>query len=309
MKHRIFTVFLALVLLLCALPAAAEETTAPTEVTREPGWCGENITWVYQDGVLTVQGEGKMDDFPETAPWAVYHASIVRVVISDGITYIGANSFRDFDALQLVEFGGDLQEIGPEAFYSCDSLTFVKLPESFKVFGESCFASCRNLHEFHCAGKFPSFRQNCLWDTYAIIYFPAQRPWSVELIQQLEENFHGRIEFLASDGTDPYVPTEPTEEPTEPPTEPPTTVPPTTLPVTTAPPDTIPVTTQAPTQEVTESRPPQTEGTATEPQAEQEEKTPGGTGWIGLVIIGLVLALAAAGWWVFGGRKKGKFSR
>ena len=42
-------------------------------------------------------------------------------------------------------------------------------------------------------------------------------PWSVSLIQQLEEAFHNRIEFRSSDGTDPYVPTQPTEA-TVPPT-------------------------------------------------------------------------------------------
>lgn len=318
MKHRIFAIFLALMVLQSVIPAraaevaettgpAATETTAPTEVTREPGYCGEAITWSYQEGTLTIQGQGEMDDFPEGAPWAGYQASIVRVVVGDGITYIGANAFRDYDALQLVNFGKDLYEIGPEAFYSCDSLTFVKLPESFKVFGESCFASCRNLHEFHCAGKFPSFRSNCLWDTYAIIYFPAEQPWNVELIQQLEEAFHGRIEFIASDGTDPYVPTEPTEETTEPPT----TVPPTTVP-----PTTVPPTTQAPAETVTEpaeteTRAPQTEAApeTIEPAPVQPEQPRGGTGWIGLVIIGVALALTVAGWAAFGGRKKGKYSR
>ena len=37
-------------------------------------------------------------------------------------------------------------------------------------------------------------------------------------VQQLEEAFHGRIEFLASDGTDPYVPAAETEPVTEAPT-------------------------------------------------------------------------------------------
>ena len=306
MKHRLFMLILALALLLSALPVSAAETTEPTEVTREPGYCGESITWYYQDGTLTLLGQGEMDDFPEGAPWDPYRASIVRVEMDDGITYIGANAFRDYDALQLVKFGKDLYEIGPEAFYSCDGLTFVKLPESFKVFGESCFASCRNLHEIRCAGKFPSFRQNCLWDTYAIIYFPAERPWGLELIRQLEEAFHGRIEFMASDGTDPYVPTEPTEEPTEPSTEAPTTVPPTT----------VPPATQVPTETATETaatetRTPQTEAApeTTEPAPTQPEKPRGGAGWIGLLAVALVPVLAVAVLAVLGSRKKGKYSR
>ena len=308
MKHRLFALVLAAVLLLCALPAAATETTEPTAPVREPGYCGENITWYYENGGLVIQGEGEMDDFPDGAPWANYRNSIVRVSISDGITYIGKGAFRDYDVLQVVTFGKDLYEIGAEAFYSCDSLTTLELPESFKVFGESCLSSCRNLHEIRCAGKFPSFRQNCFWDTYAILYFPAERPWSVELIQQLEEAFHGRIEFLASDGSDPYVPTEPT---TEPPTEAPTTVPPATVPPATIPPTTQP--TVEPTTEpaVTETTEAQTESmpAPTEAEPEEQETVNGKTGWIGLVIIVLVLGLVLMGRITFCCRKKGKFSR
>lgn len=308
MKHRVFAIILAVALIFGTIPAMATETTEPTAPVRDPGYCAEKITWYFDDGALVIQGEGEMDDFPEGAPWANYRNSIVRVSISDGITYIGKGAFRDYDVLQQVTFGKDLYEIGPEAFYSCDSLTSVTLPESFKVFGESCFASCRNLHEIHCAGKFPSFRQNCFWDTYAILYFPAERPWSVELIQQLEEAFHGRIEFLASDGTDPYVPTEPT---TEPPTEAPTTVPPTTVPPTTIPPTTQPpaeTTAEPPVTETTEA---QTESTPapTEAEPEEPEKVHGKTGWIGLVIIVLVLGLVLMGRITFCCRKKGKFSR
>lgn len=315
MKRRLFMLILALALLLCTLPVSATETTEPsssaepTEVTREPGYCGEDITWDFHKGTLTITGTGKMDDFPDGAPWQELKAGIVRVYISDGITYIGANAFRDYDVLLLVEFGSDVYEIGPDAFRSCDGLTSITLPGNFRVFGENCFMSCRNLKEFHCEGKFPSFRQNCLWDTYAVIYFPAERPWSVELIRDLEEAFHGRIEFLASDGTDPYVPTEPTEEPTEPPTEEPTTVPPTeeaTQPTTVPPTETV--TQPVPDETEIPTREPEQETEGTEETQEPEEK-PGGTGWIGGLIIVLVLGLVLAGSMVFGGKKKGKYSR
>ena len=308
MKHRMFAMILAVALIFGAIPAMATEATEPAAPARDPGYCGENITWYYDNGALVIQGEGEMDDFSEGAPWANYRHSIVRVSISDGITYIGKGAFRDYDVLQVVTLGKDLYEIGVEAFYSCDSLTSLELPESFKIFGEACLASCRNLHEIRCAGKFPSFRQNCFWDTYAIVYFPAERPWGLELIKQLEEAFHGRIEFLASDGTDPYVPT---EAPTEEPTEAPTTVPPTTVPPTTVPPTTQPSVETTTGTEATETAQPQTESapapTRTEPV--EEELPQGRTGWIGMVIIVLVLALILAGRITFCCRKKGKFSR
>lgn len=313
MKHRIVTLLLAVMMLLCAIPAAAEETTPATNVERAPGYCGEAIMWTFENGTLTITGTGEMDDFPEGAPWEAHKSEIKTVIISNSITYVGAYSFCDYDTLTDVQFGRDIYKIGERAFFSCDGLTAVYLPESFKVFGPSCFMGCTKLKEIHCEGRFPSFRLNCLWDTYAVIYFPVERPWSVSLIQELEEAFNGRIEFLASDGSDPYEPTEapaeteaptqaPTEAATEAPTEAPTTVPPTTeapveettLPLLISP---APTETQAPTEEVT---------APTEPVEEE----PSGGSKVGYIIIGAVAAFLILGSLVFGGgKKRGKYTR
>lgn len=294
MKNRIITCILlvatVLSLTLGAAAAEATEATEPTNVPREPGYCGESITWTVTEGALTIVGTGKMDDFPEGAPWADQKNTITTVVISDGITYVGAYAFRDFDALESVTFGDDVYEIGKEAFCSCEKLTEIHLPAAFKVFGEASFMACKNLKQIHCEGRFPSFKLNCFWDTYATIYFPAERPWGVEYIQQLEEAFHGRIEFRASDGTDPYEPTQATEttEATEAETVPPTTVPPTTAPtqpsetVTEPTATTVPETTAAPTEE---TQPP-TEMTVPETTAPASEEESGGVNWIPLAIIG-----------------------
>ena len=312
MKHRFFTWMLAVCMLLCALPVSAEEVTEPTTPERAPGYCGEAIVWTYSDGTLNLTGTGAMDDFPEGAPWEEYIDEIKTVIISCGITYIGAYSFSDYDALTDVQFGSDVYEIGERAFFSCDGLTEVYLPASFKVFGPSSFMGCTKLKQFHCEGKFPTFRLNCLWDTYAVIYFPAERPWGVDNIRDLEEAFHGRIEFLASDGTDPYEPTEPpveTKAPTEAPTEEPTEVP------TTVPPTTQAPATEEPTEEVTEqivtepeTAPVETDEPTTAPTEPENSGSSGGIK-IGLIIIGAVAAVLILGWLVFGGKKKGKYSR
>lgn len=307
MKRNIFTVFLALCLLLGAIPAFATETE-PTNVQRAPGYCGDAIMWSYEDGTLTLTGAGQMDDFPEGAPWEEHKDEIEKVVISNGITYVGARSFYDYDKLKDVQVGDDIYEIGEHAFFSCDGLTVIYLPASFKVFGPSSFMGCSKLKEFHCEGKFPSFRQNCLWDTYATIYFPADRPWSVDLIRDLEDAFHGRIEFLASDGSDPYEPTEAPAE-TEAPTEEPTTVPPTT----------VPPTTEAPTEELTTAAteaPTETQPATEEPFEETESPTEpetqekGGGSIVPYIIFGIAAVFVFLGRLIFGGgRKRGKYSR
>lgn len=319
---KLLTLLLALVMVLGIVPMAfaaeIEETAEPTEIVRAPDECGEGITWEFDGGVLYIRGDGAMDDFEEgKEPWRAHKDKIEEVLIEGKLTYIGAYAFKDYDALLAVGFGDALYEIGKEAFRSCDGLSSIWLPESFKIFGEASFQSCKNLKEIHCAGRFPSFRQNSMWDTYVTIYYPAAKPWDVELIAQLEEAFKGRIQFLASDGTDHYVPTEPTEEPEE--TVPETTVPVTEAPETEVPETEVPAETQAPvteapaTEAATEATSEPAEDAqetvpATEPEAEEAPETEkGGFPW-GLAIVGAVLAGLGIGFLIFGG-KKGKYQR
>lgn len=312
MKKKLFAILLTLCLALAAvLPAAATEvTTVPTEPALAPDQCGDTLTWTYSGGVLTITGEGPMYDYLEGGPWSAYKEEIREIVFEGGVTYIGAYAFKDYDALETVDFGDAMYEIGMEAFRSCDSLTAIYLPETFKIFGESSFENCENLTQIHSEGRFPSFRQNAMWNTYADIYFPAERPWDVALIQELEEAFHGRIEFLASDGSDPYEPTEATTAPeeTEAPTTEAATVPTTqaaTAPVTEAP-ETVQTT--APETQASETAQAPTEAEA-EAEAEEEKEGPNGM-VIGALIVGVILLLAVLGTLIFGkGRRRGKYSR
>lgn len=211
---QLFSILIALCL---ALPLAVPAAAAENEGDLAAGTIGD-FTWTLTGNTLTISGSGAMEDFTEDAPWLPYASQIQKVVFTGGVTYVAAFAFADYDTITEVDFGDAMYELGKRSFYSCDGLTALYMPASFKVFGEDSLRACSKLTEIHCEGRFPSFRLNSLWDTYAKIYFPADRPWSVELIQQLEEAFHGRIEFLASDGTDPYTPAAETEPVTEAPT-------------------------------------------------------------------------------------------
>lgn len=309
MKKILIVLCVMSLLMTMAVPVFATEDTVETHTDY---FCGEDMTWKFADGILTITGSGEMDDFEDEAPWAAYKKEIKSVILSGGITYIGARAFTNYDALETVDFGNALYEIGTEAFKSCDGLTEIYLPASFKVFGEASFMSCAGLTAIHCSGRFPSFRMNCLWDTYGIIYYPAKNPWSVQYIEQMETAFKGRIEFLASDGTDHYQPVEETEAPTEAPTEEPTEVPteaPTEMP--TEMPTEAPVeVTTAPetTPTVPEETLPATE-VPTQPVV-QEVEQPESKSWIGIVIIGAAAVFLLSGMVIFGGtRKKGKYSK
>lgn len=254
---------LCLCLFLLALPAAAEEISDVSpdisgEETAVPsGVLGENLVWLIDGNTLVISGTGDMIDCTDGAPWIYYKEEIEAVQIKGGVTSVGANAFENYDKLTEVDFGDALTQIGPKAFLSCDGLTKLQLPGSFKIFGEECLRDCTNLTEIHCEGGFPSFKLNCLWNSYLQIIYPAERPWPVSLVEELEGAFQGRIEFLASDGTDPYTPPEPEETTTE------TTVPETTEPATQA--------TTAPTEPATEPVTETTTAPAEEPETETTE--------------------------------------
>ncbi len=311
-------------LLLCALLFIFSVSAESYDIIWEGtgATCGDGLSWSIDGTTLYITGSGDMYDFSAGAPWAAYKYSITQVILSDSVTSVGAYAFQDYDSITNVYFGTSLVTVGKDAFSGCDGLTAITLPASFKKFGENCFRSCSNLKTINCSGGFPRFDDNCLWDTYATIVYSASNPWSVSLIEQLETAFHNRIEFRSSDGTDPYIPTQPTQA-TQEPTQEPTqetfwvTEPMMTEPVATQAP-TIPVYTEpatVPTLPV-QTQPPVTQPTivlATEVPSYQPygAGTSSGSSGIFILLIGVILlAILATGallvYTARGGRRKGK---
>lgn len=89
MKTRLF-------ILIFALVASAGTLFA------ESGTLGDNATWNYADGVLTISGTGAMTDFANlmAVPWNAYRRDTRTIIIEDGITHVGDNSFVAFEMPQ-----------------------------------------------------------------------------------------------------------------------------------------------------------------------------------------------------------------
>ena len=206
---RFTTILLALCMLLAlAIPVYAEGETS--------GTCGDGITWEFSGSTLTISGSGKMSDFSAgSEPWAAYKNSITTVKFTGGVTYVGAYSFKDYDSITSVSLGSQMEYLGKGCFQDCDGLTRLSMPYTGKMtLGEECLRSCDNLKRIDFSGRFPKFMDNCVWDTYATFYYPADKPWPESTIRDLEERFHGRIQFVDSNGTDHVKETEP--KPTQP---------------------------------------------------------------------------------------------
>ena len=107
------------------------------------GTCGDNLTWILEDGVLTVSGGGAMDDFDDslnynTAPWAEYADQITQVILEPGVTTIGDYAFYYCENLTAVSIPEGVTNIGSHAFYA-DDLRTVEVPGSVTAIEEQAF--------------------------------------------------------------------------------------------------------------------------------------------------------------------------
>ena len=95
--------------------------------------CGENITWAFDNGTLTisgtesiarVNGNSVMDDYAsaEETPWYAYQDQIVTVVIESTVDSVGKNAFAGCSNLTTVIIEEGVSEIDSTAFADCESL-------------------------------------------------------------------------------------------------------------------------------------------------------------------------------------------
>ena len=116
----------------------------------ESGTCGaegDNLTWEFTDGVLTISGTGAMADWAKAyeTPWYAVRSTIESVVIEDGITNIGNNAFSSCKALTSVTIPNSVTGIGDYAFKECNALASVSLGSSVTTIGSQAFNYCISL--------------------------------------------------------------------------------------------------------------------------------------------------------------------
>ncbi|ULQ58840.1 leucine-rich repeat domain-containing protein [Brucepastera parasyntrophica] len=115
----------------------------------QSGSFGNNLTWKFNGGTLTISGTGEMPDVIslDNPPWNAHKLNITSVVIENGITAIGRHSFNGYSHtnLQSVTIANTVTRIGSWAFENCKALTAVVIPDSVLVLGNSAFSGCSAL--------------------------------------------------------------------------------------------------------------------------------------------------------------------
>ena len=89
-------------------------------VAAESDHCGDKIIWKELDtGVLDISGSGAMYNFSDEAPlWFEDHKKMNVVRISDGVTYLGSNTFNKWPELERAEIPDSVKKIADNAFDS-----------------------------------------------------------------------------------------------------------------------------------------------------------------------------------------------
>ena len=116
------------------------------------GNCGEkgdNVKWkLHEDGLLVIEGSGKMEDYPidrgaiggwgsssnemYTTPWKDYNEKIKKVVVTEGITYLGESAFSD-TRLESLMLPDSLETIS--VYMGIGDLTSLRIPKGVKKIG------------------------------------------------------------------------------------------------------------------------------------------------------------------------------
>ena len=109
------------------------------------GSCGSAVNFTYKpDGTLIISGTGAMDDFEEINPeyYTYGKGEIKKIVIENGVTYIGKYAFYNLSKLTSVSIADSVTEIGESAFWNCVSLESVSIGANLSVIGKDAFNNC-----------------------------------------------------------------------------------------------------------------------------------------------------------------------
>ncbi|MBQ6018379.1 MAG: leucine-rich repeat protein [Clostridiales bacterium] len=142
MNKKIWSAPIALIVVLVSALIFGGITVSADTVAE--GECGTNATWTLDsDGTLTISGTGDMDNFGyQSAPWFSTSTVIKKIVVGDGITYIGQNSFSSLESVTSVTIGSGVKSIGDYAFKYNTSLTSVYIPAGVETMGYGVFGDC-----------------------------------------------------------------------------------------------------------------------------------------------------------------------
>ncbi len=142
MKKFFMSILIAIFLMLMFQPCkaeAAEDTVG--------GTFGETLTWEFENGTLTISGEGYTSHFSQEKypPWYYLRNEIHTIVVKEGVKFLGDRIFLEHNNVTKVQLHSGITAIGIKAFQNCYKLEEINIPDCVTFIGEKAFYSCKSL--------------------------------------------------------------------------------------------------------------------------------------------------------------------
>lgn len=112
------------------------------------GKCGDNLTYTYSDGTLTISGTGPMYNTEYNAEsyinygWVENPLEIDTLILHEGMTTIGAYAFSSLNISGEVTIPEGVTSIGLGAFSHSMGITSVSIPATVTNIGTAAFYDC-----------------------------------------------------------------------------------------------------------------------------------------------------------------------
>lgn len=132
-QFRFFTIFAAALL------------SAP--LWAQGPWTSGDCTVTLADGVLTVSGNGAMENINSGNEWnaSAIKSTITSIVVEEGVTSIGNNAFYGCSNVTSVSLPSTLTTINLYAFQNCSKLESITIPASVNRIRQKNFTGCSKL--------------------------------------------------------------------------------------------------------------------------------------------------------------------
>lgn len=167
-KKAVISIILTFVILMTGFPVEtwSENNMITFAAAVQTYKLGDNVTGVLaSDGTLTISGTGAMYDYyiaEEKSPF-YDNLDIVKLVIQNGVTYVGRHTFEECCNIKEVTIAGSVKEIGGCAFIGDSGIKTVKLEYGVEIIEYAAFQGCRGLGSINLVDSIKTIKGNAFY--------------------------------------------------------------------------------------------------------------------------------------------------
>ncbi len=171
---KIFKHILSGIMLITILVTVMAVVNVSAATIVQMGTAGDDIAWVlWDDGKLTLQGDGKIPNYGYTKPTYItvakeHNIAITEVEILNGVTYIGNDAFRDLDQLTKISMADSVTSTGTNIFRNCSALTDVTLSSNLTELDNYFFGECTSLEKLTIPVSVKTINHNAFYGCAAL---------------------------------------------------------------------------------------------------------------------------------------------